>query len=141
MAEEKSTRRLHQARIALGFVLGSVGTLFVTAVAGDLQYTPGGLPFGWFFVWLMTTLGSIPLGIVMLTGAQWRTVPLAQRRGPAMGYLFAGFVNVLGFALQLAAQSAGPVVWLPVALYALALFVIYARLYASGETTKEELFP
>ena len=77
----------------------------------------------------------------LLIGGGWRKLPISQRRGTAMGYLLAGFVNSFSLAVHMSATAPGvPVYVLPVG-YGLVLMVVYARVYAAEDKAKEELFP
>jgi hypothetical protein len=141
MVESLYLRRLAQFRKALLFLAGCSSALFVTIVTGDLSSLNSAFPSGWFVLWLLTIIGSVPLGIVMLIGSGWKELPMVERRATAMGFLAVGFVDLLGLAIHLAVESAGPVVWLPVGLYMLGLFAAYSRAYAGPAAAKEEVFP
>lgn len=67
----------------------------------------------------------------MLIGSGWKALPMAQRRATALGYLLIGFVDLLALALAIIfeAQSAGTAIRLPVGLYALGWFAVYAQVY------------
>ena len=139
--EEKYTRYLHEFSRALLVVLGIVFTLLVNVMAGDLLQYRYGAPFGWFVLWLITTVGSIPLGTTLLIGSGWRKLPISQRRGPAMGYLVVGFMNFFSLAIFMLGSAPGvPAYAMPIG-YGLVLMLVYARVYASEDKAKEELFP
>lgn len=70
--EEKYTRYLHEFSRALLVVLGIVFTLLIITVAGDTMWYRHGAPFGWFSLWFITTIGSVPLGVAMLIGSGGR---------------------------------------------------------------------
>jgi len=141
MSESKYRRSLLEFRRALLFVFGSVFTLLVTAAAGDT--TPGkalfGVLIGWFILWLITTIGGIPLGIVMLIASGWRQLPLTERRGIAIGYLLVGLVNFLSLSIHVAHSVPGFPAYAPVVIYGLVFSVVYAKVYATDEKS-EELF-
>ncbi len=140
--EEKHARYLHEFSRALLVVLGIVFTLLVVVVSGDTMWYGHGAPFGWFSLWFITTIGSVPLGVAMLIGSGWKMLPILQRRGTALGYLVAGFVNCLSLALHMLGTSRGvPIFIVPVFLYGLALMVVYTRVYGAEEKAKEEMFP
>jgi hypothetical protein len=141
MAEGVNSQRLRGLREGLLFLWGCVFALIVLAVSGGLQDFQSQLALGWGFLWLLTVIGSVPLGIVMLIGPGWKAIPLADRRGTAMGYLLLGFVDVLALALLLAAQWVGHVIWIPVGLYGLGLFAAYAKAFADRRASSEETFP
>src|SRR5574341_2434902 len=125
--EEKYTRYLHEFSRALLVVLGIVFTLLITTVAGDTLRYMHGAPFGWFALWFITTLGSVPLGAAMLIGSGWKKLPILQRRGTAMGYLLAGFVNCFSLALHMSGTAPGvPVYIVP---------VVYARVHTAEDKT------
>jgi len=139
--EEKYTRYLHVFSRALLVVLGIVFTLLVVVVSGDTMWYGHGAPFGWFSLWFITTLGSVPLGVAMLIGSGWKKLPISRRRGTAMGYLLAGFVNFFSLAVHMSTTAPSvPVYVLPVG-YGLALMVVYARVYNAEDKAKEEMFP
>ncbi len=140
--EEKFTRHLHVFSQVLLVVWGIVFTLLFTTVAGDARRYVFGAPLGWSALWLITTIGSVTVGVAMLIGGGWKTLPILQRRGTAMGYLVAGFVNCLSLALHMLGTSRSfPIFIVPVFLYGLALTVVYVRVYGAEEKAKEEMFP
>lgn len=141
MTEDQGQRSLGSFRQGLWFMLGSAVALFAVAVGGDLRYQGYGFPAGWFVVWLVTTIGSMSIGAAMFISPAWRRVPLADRRGTALGYLSVGFVDFLGVAIHLSLDSSGPAFWYIVAGYALTLGLIAAVVLARKERVREELFP
>lgn len=139
MNDDKKIQALHQNQKALLVIYGIVGTLFLLSLAGDIDRET---PWGWFVLWFLTTVSSIPFGIVMLTGRWWKEIPLEKRRGTAMGYLIVGFVNLISLALDLRWYSMSYIFTVPLALlYGVALLLVNIRLRGMGITEKEELFP
>lgn len=136
MLDEHALQRLKVLREVLLVGSGVVLTLLLTV------FRRGGesLPFGWTALWLITTLGCVPMGIFLLIGRSWSDVPLGLRRGLVMGYLLIGFVNFFSLALNVMYTSeVAPILCVPLA-YALGLGVVYLRLFR-GESKAEELFP
>ena len=139
MTDEKKIQALHENQKALLVIYGIIGTLLLLALAGDTNHEAH---FGWFVLWFMTTVSSIPFGVVMIIGRWWKEVPLEMRRGTAMGYLLVGFVNLISLALDLRWYSMSYVFTIPLALfYGAGLLVVNTRLRAVGNGEKEELFP
>ncbi len=136
MADEQALQRLRLIREGLLVGGGIALTLLVTVFRA-----PGeSLGFGWGALWLITTLGAVPLGILLLVGRSWKGIPLASRRGPAMGLLMIGFVNFFSLALNVMFNSeVAPILCVPIA-YALGLIAVYLRVFR-GEAKAEELFP
>jgi hypothetical protein len=133
--------RLQSFKILLGFFLGIAFTLLVVLVGDGLLSQSYGFPLGWATLWLVTTIGSIPLGIVMLIGGSWRALPIGERRGTAIGYLSVGFLNVLGLAVRTASDYSGPGLWYLVVIYGLLLLVVYAATRPERVASGEEMFP
>jgi hypothetical protein len=135
------TSRLQSFKYLLGFFLGIAVTLFVVLVGDGLFSQSYGFPFGWVALWLISTIGAVPLGIVMLIGRSWRSFPLSERGGPAMGYLMVGFINTLGMAVRTAFDYPGPGLRYLVVIYAMVLFVVYAATRPERVPKEEEMFP
>ena len=76
MVEEKLIRDLQRLRELFLVFLGVAVALLVTAAAGDTPSFYTGIPLGWFTLWIVLTIGSIPLGILLLLGPGWRRLPL-----------------------------------------------------------------
>ena len=139
MTDEKKIQALHENQKALLVIYGVVGTLFLLALAGDTNHAAHR---GWFVLWFLTTVSSIPFGVVMIIGRWWKEVPLELRRRTAMGYLLVGFVNLISLTLDLRWYSMSWVFTIPLALfYGVALLVVNTRLRIVGIGEKEELFP
>jgi hypothetical protein len=139
--EEKYTRFLHEFSRALLVVLGIAFALLVFVIAGDTKPYMHETPFGWFTLWLITTIGSVPLGSAMLIGSGWRKLPISQRRGPAMGYLVVGFINFFSLAIFVLGSAPGVPAYLVPIGYGLMLMLVYARVYGAEDKAKEEMFP
>lgn len=142
MSEENIGRRFQQIRLSLLAVYGVVVSLLVMALFGDLRYFAGEAPAGWFTLWFLTTVAGISMGVFLLVGRTWRRLPLKERRGPAMGYLLAGFVNSLSLVV-FTSMSGSPegVCFIVPAGYALGLFLAYARVYTLEDRVRDETFP
>ena len=139
MSEQRALRRLATLKRDLLIVVGVAFTLLILATVGDIDLTE--TPIGWLALWIVATLGSIPMGIAILIGPSWRSVALSERRGIAMGYLIVGFINLLALAMHLIhASNAVPFFMCPVG-YGVLLLAVYARVYASDDRVEEELFP
>lgn len=136
MLDEHALQRLKVLREVLLVGSGVALTLLLTV----FRHGGESLPFGWTALWLITTLGCVPMGIFLLIGRSWRDVPLGLRRGLVMGYLLVGFVNFFSLALNVMYTSeVAPILCVPLA-YALGLGVVYLRVFR-GEGKAEELFP
>jgi hypothetical protein len=140
-AETRHLDALRRFRAALPAVFGIVGTLFVIAGAGDLRDFCCELPAGWTALWLLTTLAAITLGLFLLVAPSWRPIPLAARRGVAMAYLLAGFINLLSFSIYVQVASNAPSFFCVPLVGGLAILVVYAVVYLRADRKKEETFP
>jgi hypothetical protein len=138
VSEEKLNRALQEFKQALLVVFGIALSLLVISLSDSTSRQS--VPWGWSALWVATTLGSIPLGVVMLIGSWWRKLPLAQRRGPAMGFLLVGLFNFVSLSLELLWETSGSLVICPIA-YGLLLLPVYVRIYNVEDREKEELFP
>jgi len=139
MTDEKRIQALNENQKALLVIYGIVGTLLLLSLAGDTNHEAH---WGWFVLWFITTVSSIPFGIVMLIGRWWKEIPLEMRRGTAMGYLLVGLVNLISLALDLRWYSMSFIFTIPLVLFSgVALLVVNMRLRAVGIGEKEELFP
>jgi hypothetical protein len=130
--------RLQPHRLGAVFGLGMAVTLLFAAPRPD-----GGLltlPPGWFGLWLASTLGAAPLGIMLLVAPAWRDVPIEERRAPAAAYLAACFLNLTALAVMLS-RALGPWPWilLPAGFAALAAVLLLRQL--PSPITKVDLFP
>ncbi|MEW6567176.1 MAG: hypothetical protein AB1449_03240 [Chloroflexota bacterium] len=140
MSEDVLARRFQQIKQALLAVYGVVVSLLVVVLFGDLYSFYAELPAGWFTLWLLTTIASIPMGIFLLVGRTSKSIPLTERRGPALAYLMAGFVNFFSLALFTSYQNE-PVFFCVPGAYAFTLFLIYARVYTIADRVRDETFP
>ena len=138
MSEDKLNRALREFKQALLVIFGIALSLLVIALSGTEPRLA--VPWGWSALWVATTVGSIPLGIVMLIGSWWRKLPLVERRGPAMGYLLVGLINFISLSLELLWETSGTLVICPI-VYGLLLLPVYVRVYNVEDREKEELFP
>jgi hypothetical protein len=137
--DELLVHRLRTYRQALLVVLGVAFTLLVVVLPGGT--VPGVVPPGWVALWVLTTFGGIPLGVLLLVGKGWRGMPMIQRRGTAMGFLLVGLINSFSLILGIlyGHGDAGPLFCLPAA-YGVALLLVYTRVFGDGQA-HEELFP
>lgn len=138
MSEEKLNRALHEFKQALLVIFGIALSLLVISLSGTEPQIS--VPWGWSALWFATTIGSIPLGIVMLIGSWWRKLPLVERRGPAMGYLLVGLINFISLSLEWLWETSGTLVICPI-VYGLLLLPVYVRIFNVKDGEKEELFP
>lgn len=141
MSEEVLERRFQQIRQALFAAYGVVLSLLVIVLFGDLYSFYGVLPAGWSALWLLSTFAVIPMGIFLLAGRTWRPTPLPQRRGPAMSYLLAGFLNFLSLAVFTQYQAYEPSFFCVPAAYGLGLVLVYIRVYTMADRVRDETFP
>ncbi len=94
MTDEALYPGLRYVRQAPYLVWGIAIALLVTTVAGDIANAFFEPPFGWILLWLVTTLGSIPMGSVLLLS--WpASAPMHLRRRLGMSYLLVGFSDLL----------------------------------------------
>ena len=137
--DEAVERTIQSHRWAAAFFLGTAITLLLTTPAGGLS--PHTLAPGWFGLWLASTLGSGPLGVMLLAGPAWRPLPIESRRAPALAYLTACTLDMLAVALLLVSTfHMGPAIWLPVGCGVL-LTYLFVRLYPDSSAKAEDLFP
>ena len=137
--EEAVERRIQPHRLLAAFLLGaSVALLLTTPVGGP---NPRGLSLGWFGLWLVSTLGAAPLGVMLLVAPSWRVLPVESRRGPAIVYLTSTFFGVLALAtLLVSTYRLAPAICLP-AGFALVLGLLSIRLYPASAAKADDLFP
>ncbi|HSB89040.1 MAG TPA: hypothetical protein VLD63_03325 [Anaerolineales bacterium] len=136
-------RRLAVYHVGLWVCLGVTLALAVTLLAGDLAVGPADFPYGWATLWLLSIIAAPPLGIVMLIGPVWRTLPLARRRATAIGYLIVGGLD-LGILAAGIALTLGPLdfgFWLLPLLYAVGVALAILATHPPRRKQGEELFP
>lgn len=135
-------RRLAAYRYGLWFMLGVTTALAVTFIAGNVPKETAFLN-GWAVLWLVSIIGCPPLGVVMLIGPVWRTLPLAARRRTAIGYLTVGLLDllILAVGLSLALGPLGPGLWLLASVYALGVVAAIVATQPARRRAGEDLFP
>ena len=137
--EEAVERRMQPHRLTAAFFLGTSVALLLTNPAGDPS--PHALSPGWFGLWLASTLGSAPLGVMLLAAPTWRGLPMEYRRGPAMAYLTACLLDVVALtALLVSLFRVGLAIVLPAGL-ALVVGYLFIRLYPASAVKSDDLFP
>jgi hypothetical protein len=136
-------RRLAVYHVGLWICLGVTLALAVTLLAGDLAVGPAAFPRGWATLWLLSIIGAPPLGIVMLIGPVWRTLPLARRRATAIGYIAVGGLDLamLAIGMYTTYGPSGPTLWLLTSIYALGLALTVLATRPVRRREAEELFP
>jgi hypothetical protein len=136
-------RRLAFYQVGLWVCLGVTLALAVTLLAGDLAVGPADFPYGWATLWLLSIITAPPLGIVMLIGPVWRTLPLARRRATAIGYIAVGGLDLATLALGMSTTfgPSGPALWLLTSIYALGLALAVLATRPARRRGAEELFP
>ena len=137
--EEAVERRIQPHRLLAAFLLGaSVALLLTTPVGGP---NPRGISPGWFGLWLVSTLGAAPLGVMLLVAPSWRVLPIESRRGPAIVYLTTFFFDVLALATVLVSTyRIAPAICLPAGL-ALVIAYLFIRLFPASPPKADDIFP
>jgi len=137
--EETIEHRLQPHRLAAAFSLGmSVALLLTTPV---IWPGPTSVPAGWFGLWLFLTLGTAPLGVMLLAAPSWRRLPIEGRHGPALAYLTACFIDLLALAVLIASQfRIGAAICLP-AGFALAIAYLFIRPFPASPPKADDIFP
>ncbi len=140
MTDEGLYPGLKYIRQGLYVVWGIAIALLVTTVAGDTTNALFEPPLGWILLWLVTTLGSIPMGAVLLLG--WpAAAPMHMRRRLGMSYLLVGFSNLLALTFYVQEVVPGlPAFTCPVT-FAVILVIVYIRYFAGQGEEREDLFP
>ncbi len=141
MTQDLTLHRLEMLRRGLIGIYGCVLTLMLVVIMGDLSNLSDQAPVGWLFVWGVTTLASVPVGILLLLQRPWGTVPLKARRGTAMGYLLVGFFNLFSLGLLTMIGSGWPFFFLMPIPYAAIIFVVYLRVFWLEDRDSGEIFP
>ena len=67
-------KRLQSFQRGLWFMGGLTLALTGTFLAGDLRSGAPSFPYGWVVLWLLSLIGCVPLGIVLLIGPSWRAL-------------------------------------------------------------------
>ena len=136
-------RRLTSYRLGLWFILGVTLAVAVVFLAGDLPFAEGRFAYGWTTLWLLSLIGCIPIGVVILIGPVWRTLPLTRRRWIAIGYLTLGFLDLLTLAagMLLTFGASGPGLWLLSLVYALGIGLAIQATQPAKRKAGEEMFP
>lgn len=82
--------------------LGSAITLSLSTlgIAGDYTFS-----FGWVTIWVVLQLGTIPAGLLLLAGREWRNLPLSRRLNTAFGYLAVAWLCWLAIGFRIAGDS------------------------------------
>ena len=143
MSEEKVEKAYRQYKQALWVVAGVVLALFVTMASGDYSRKYITPPFGYMSLWIITTVGSIPIGVRMIASRWWQPIPLRERRNTAMGYLVVGLVNLIGLGIFLQRASSGGCFLILTMCYGIVLIYVFARIFELENKVrdKDELFP
>jgi hypothetical protein len=130
--------RLQSHRLGAAFCLGIAVALLVTTPGrdgGSVALSPG-----WVGLWLATTLGAAPLGVMLLAAPGWRAIPIDDRRGPAAAYLAVCLLNATALAALLQrAFGLGSAILLP-AFFVASIGVLFLRLYPAAGS-HADLFP
>ena len=92
---------LYKMRSAMLILLGSSGTLLLTAMAELDISKPVEIIFpGWFLPWLLIQLASTTLGIQLLVGKAWREMASQERINTAFGFLGAAWGSMLAAGIR-----------------------------------------
>jgi len=137
--EETVARNIQSHRLAAAFFLGTSLALLMTTPAGGPS--PHSMAPGWLGLWVASTLGSAPLGVMLLAAPAWRTVPIESRRAPALAYLTACFLGLLALTVLLVSIFDFTPVIVLAAGWGLGLAYLFIRLFPASFTQAEDLFP
>ena len=100
---------------------------------------PCSLSVGWALAWLVLQLGTMPIGLLMLFGADWCQLPLAQRLNTALGFLSAAWLGWLAIGFCIASQSF--LAFASILLPGMLLALIYLLRRRASLNSSEEIFP
>jgi hypothetical protein len=116
----------------LGMGLTLVASVFCLPI-------PCTLSVGWALAWLALQLGTTPLALLMLFGADWCQLPLARRLNTALGFLSAAWLGWLALGLCLSVQSF--LAFASILLPGMLLALVYLLRRRAGLNSPEEIFP
>jgi hypothetical protein len=136
-------RRLRSLRAGLWFMAGLTLALGATFLAGDLGFSGPevAFPYGWVVLWLVSLIGCPPLGIVLLVGPAWRSLPLQRRRGTALGFLVIALVDLVFVSIRSTIEGTGPGLWFVALAYALILLLAVISTQPQRARQGDDLFP
>ena len=95
--------------------------------------------YGWVMAWVVPQLGTVPVGLLMLFGREWRRLPLSQRLTTAFGFLGSGWLGWLAIGFRLASES--PMALGVIVLAGAILAAVYGLLQRARRASPEEIFP
>ena len=141
MNEDQLRKNLSDFKQALWFVCGISFSLLILAAAGDVNQAGWfELPAGWFALWIGTTVASIPLGLILIIGKRWRSLPIQERRLTATGYLLVGLSNLIALSFIVTYAYPGFPIYVCPTLYATSILPFVARAHQQ-DFKEDELFP
>ncbi len=118
-------------------LLAGAGGMMAASTFGIVDvYT---FSYGWVMAWVVLQLGSVPIGVLMLFGREWRRLPLRQRLTTAFGFLGSGWLGWLAIGFRLAGES--PMALGVIVLAGAMLVAVYSLLRRARRASPEEIFP
>jgi hypothetical protein len=121
--------------------LGAGVTLLATALGDAGRY--GGMSRGWFGVWLLLVLGTLPAGLALLTARDWRALPLDERLDTAFGFLAVAWMMLLALFIRAVFDWPGGPGWLIILVLGVGALLAaeYWRLRQRERGDAETMFP
>ena len=118
-------------------VFAGAGLMMAASTFGIVDvYT---FSYGWVMAWVVLQLGTVPVGLLMLFGQDWRRLPLPQRLTTAFGFLGSGWLGWLAIGFRIVSES--PTAFGVVVLAGALLLAVYGLLRRTRSTSPEEIFP
>lgn len=142
MTTDYLEKQLENWKRLLLIISGASVTFLSTSIADIPNYSTPHFP-GWFAIWLVLQLGSVPAGFLLLVGRSWRVLPLSDRLNTAFGYLSIAWVVLLALGVRfitMTPEASSSIAFLMISLGVL-LGAVYLLLRRAGVNTPEEMFP
>lgn len=142
MTTDYLEKQLENWKRLLLIMTGASVTFLATSIADIPNYSTPHFP-GWFGIWLVLQLGSVPAGFMLLVGRSWRVLPLSDRLNTAFGYLSIAWLVLLTLGVRfitLTPEAVGGIGLLMISL-GLLLGAGYLLLRRARVNSPEEIFP
>ncbi len=136
MTIEYLEQQLEKWKRILLLFLGA-GLALAASTFGYME--PYTFSLGWVTAWVVLQLGTVPVGLLMLFGKDWRQLPLTQRLNTAFGFLAVAWLAWLAIGFRVAGESFATVAF--ILLLGAILAAIYLVLRRAKAYAPEEIFP
>ena len=77
----------------------------------------------------------------MLIGPTWRSLPLTNRRGTALGFMAIGLLDLISVSLRGSLEGSGPGLWMVVVVYGLIIVLTGVATQPRRLRSGDDLFP